>query len=97
MIFITKIEQKEIVYGSQPYSTYENALLKLFPNAAKTIYAKTWSNLFSKYHSLTAKEFFVLTGFDRSDSEKYLNELTDNGKLERNTIKNGAIWRLKNY
>ena len=97
MIFTTKIEQKEIVYGTQPYSTYENALLKLFPNAAKTIYAKTWSNLFSKYHSLTAKEFSVLTGLDRSDSEKYLNELTDNGKLERNTIKNGAIWRLKNY
>jgi hypothetical protein len=38
-----------------------------------------------------------LTGLDRSDSEKYLNELTDIGKLERNTIKNGAIWRLKNY
>ena len=97
MIFMATIEQKEIVCGSNPYSTYENALLKLFPKATKINYAKTWRNLFSQYHSLTAKEFSVLTGMDRSYSEKYLNELTDIGKLERNTIKNGVIWKLKKY
>jgi hypothetical protein len=45
---------------------------------------------------LTAKEFSLLTGMERDASEKYLNDLTVNGKLDKLTTKNGAIWSLKN-
>ena len=85
-----------MVYGSKPYSTFENALLKLFPTATKTIYDKTWNAVFSKYHSLTAKEFSELTGMPRNESEKYLDNFTAKGHLEKQTTKNGAIWTLKN-
>lgn len=87
---------KEMVYGSKPYITFENALLKLFPTASKATYEKTWSSVFSKYHSLTAKEFSELTGTPRNESEKYLDDLITNGKLEKLTTKNGAIWTVKN-
>lgn len=98
-IYFTDTEgNKEMVsvYGSKPYETFENALLKLFPTASKTTYDKTWSSVFSKYHSLAAKEFSVLTGTPRNECEKYLDDLTTQGKLEKQTTKNGAFWTLKN-
>ena len=96
-IFFTDIAgNKEMVYGSKPYNTFENALLKLFPKAPKNNIDKTWSFVFSKYHSLTAKEFSELTGIPRTESEKYLDDLIAKGHLEKLIIKNGAIWTLKN-
>lgn len=96
MFFIDTIGNKEMVYGSKPYNVFESALLKLFPTAGKITYDKTWSYVFSKYHSLTAKEFSELTDTPRNESEKYLNDLAVNGKLEKFTTKNGAIWKLRN-
>ena len=96
MFFTDTTGQKEMVYGSKPYSTFESTLLKLFPTATKTSYDKTWNAVFSKYNSLTAKEFSELTGTPRNESEKYLDDLTAKGQLEKLTTKNGAIWTLKN-
>ncbi|WP_115814649.1 ClpXP adapter SpxH family protein [Flavobacterium aquicola] len=96
MIFTNTAVNKELVYGSKPYSTFENALLKVFPSASKTSYNKTWTSIFTKYNSLTAKEFSELTNTDRNESEKHLDELVLDRKLEKFTTKNGAIWRLKN-
>lgn len=96
MIFTETKGSKEVVYGSKPYETFENTLLKLFPTAYRATYDKTWNSVFSQYHSLTAKEFSVLTGRERNECEIYLNNLTQNGKLEKLTTKNGAIWTLKN-
>lgn len=96
MFFTDTTGQKEMVYGSKPYSTFESTLLKLFPTATKTSYDKTWNVVFSKYNSLTAKEFSELTGTPRNESEKYLDDLTAKGQLEKLTTKNGAMWTLKN-
>ena len=97
MLFFTGPDgHNEMVYGSRPYSVFENALLKLFPGASKTNYDKSWSFIFSEYHSLTAREFSELTGTDRNESERYLNSLSAAGKLEKLTTKNGAVWMLKN-
>lgn len=95
LFFTDTTGQKEMIYGSKPYSTFENALLKLYPTASKTNYDKTWSSVFSKYHSLTAKEFSELTETSRNECEKYLDDLTANGKLEKLTTKNGSIWKSK--
>lgn len=96
LFFTDALGNKEIIYGYQPYKTFEDALLKIYPNASKLNYNKNWNLLFSKYPSLTAKEFSVLTGTPRNECENYLDELTDNGKLNKLTTKNGSIWFLKN-
>jgi hypothetical protein len=96
IFFTDTAGNKEMVYGSKPYNTFENALVRLYPTASKTTYDKTWSSIFSKYHSLTAKEFSELTGTPRNESEKYLDNLKAKGHLEKLTTKNGAIWTLKN-
>ena len=96
MFFIDQTGQKEMVYGSKPYIAFENALLKLFPTASKTNYDKTWISVFSKFSSLSAREFAELTDTNRNESENILNVLATEGKLEKFTSKNGAIWTLKN-
>lgn len=95
MYFTDTTGQKEIVYGSKPYIEFENALVKLLPTATKSSYNKSWVTVFSKYHSLTAKEYSELTETPRNESEKYLDDLTVKGHLEKLTTKNGAIWTRK--
>lgn len=96
LFFTNSMGYKEMVYGAKPYKTFENALTKLYPIASKINYEKTWASVFTKYHSLTAKEFSELTGTPRNESEKYLDNLTLKGNLEKLTTKNGALWTLKN-
>lgn len=94
MYFIDQSGNREFVYGSKPYSNYENAILKLLPTATKSEYNNDWVSLFTKYNSLTAKEFSELSGLPRNESETMLNELTNKGKLEKLTIKSGSIWKM---
>lgn len=95
IIFQDGAGNQEVVYGSKPYALYEAAILKLNADIEKSEYSKNWEALFSKYHSLTAKEFSVLSGTPRMESENVLNTLSDNGKLEKLTTKNGSIWTGK--
>lgn len=96
IFFLDSAGNKEIVYGSKPYAFYETAIIKLNATITKSEYSKNWETLFSKYHSLTAKEFSELSGTPRNESENLLNGLSDNGTLEKLTTKNGAIWKRKN-
>lgn len=86
--------KKEIVYGSKPYAFYEIAILKVNSTIEKSEYAKDWKTLFSKYNSLTAKEYSVLSGMPRKESEIALNELSAKGELQKLTTKNGSLWAI---
>lgn len=92
MFFTDTTGRTEMVYGAKPYSVYESALLKLHPGAVKHAYETSWSYVFSKYRSLTAKEFAELTGTERKESERMLDELYAKRKLDKLVTKNGAIW-----
>ena len=95
LFFTDASGRTELVYGSKPYSAFEQTLLKLLPTATKQSYEKSWSSIFSKYNSLTAKEFSVLSGVSRNESENLLNELTRKQNLKEVTSKNGALWTLQ--
>lgn len=95
LFFTDASGRTELVYGSKPYSAFEQTLLKLLSTATKQSYDKSWSSIFSKYNSLTAKEFSVLSGVSRNESENLLNELTRKQNLKEVTSKNGALWTLQ--
>ena len=95
MLFVDANGRIETVYGSKPYAYYEISVLNLHPKAIKSEYAKNWETLFSKYHSLTAKEFSELSGNPMSESQIQLNDLTAKGLLDKLTTKNGSLWTLK--
>lgn len=95
MFFVDSSGNKEMVYGAKPYPFYETAILKVRPDVSKNDYDKSWAALFTKYQSLTAREFAQLSGTPRSETEHFLNGLSEKGILEKLTTKNGAIWVLK--
>ncbi|RFS21694.1 DsbA family protein [Chitinophaga silvatica] len=95
LFFVDGAGHKELVYGSKPYAAYENAIIKLLPDAVKSNYDKNWKWLFSTYPTLTAKEFSELSGTPRMEADKVLDNQVATGRLEKNTTKNGAIWKLK--
>lgn len=83
----------EFVYGTKAYAFYEIAVLKLAPEAKKSAYKRNWEALFAKYPTLTAKEFAELSGNGRVEAEEVLDVLTTQGKLVKQTTKNGSLWR----
>jgi len=95
LFFVNSEGTQEMVYGSKPYAFYEIAVLKLQPKAIKKEYNKDWKSLFSKYNSLTAKEFAEISGTLRAESEILLDQLVVTGNLDKITTKNGCLWVLK--
>ncbi len=95
MFFKDATEGMDLVYGSKPYSVYEKALLKIYPEAKRKTYSKNGSDLFLKFHSLTAKEFSELSGIHRSESEAMLDKLVNEGMLQKVNCKNGSLWKLR--
>lgn len=93
-LFISNGSKEIVVYGFKPYNHFEEAITSL-SNSKKNDYDKTWEFLFSKYNTLTKKEFSILSETSVSDSEALLNRLAQEGKLKKHETKNGAIWQLK--
>jgi len=93
-IFVTDgADNRILVYGSRPYEQYEEALLKLHPEAVKQAVDTAYTSLFANYPTLTTKEFAVLSGKKTSEAEAYLQELSDQGKIGKFASKNGALWK----
>lgn len=83
---------QEKVYGFNPYSVFENVVLKLQPLARQTKYGKDWSSLFSTYPTLTTREFTELSGISRPEAELLLEQLNAEGDISRILTKNGSMW-----
>ncbi|WP_348799831.1 ClpXP adapter SpxH family protein [Flavobacterium adhaerens] len=96
MIFVNTNGVSETVYGFKPYAAYEEVIRKLEPSIQKYNYDKSAKSVFAKYHSLTVKEFSVLTDTPKNQAEILLNNLTAIGKLKKTTTKNGSIWTKTN-
>lgn len=80
------------VYGSRPYSYYEDAIRKLQPAVEKQRYEKSPKWLAEKFGSITAKELSVLCEITFAKAEEKLELLRNTGKLKRISGKNGSIY-----
>lgn len=95
MFFVDSLGKQRMVYGTQPYSSFETTLLQLYPRAQKNTYNSSPEYLFQKFHSLTALEFSILTTTPRHLCEKELDALQEKIGLEKLSTKNGSLWRVK--
>ena len=93
IVFQNSSGKTEFVYGFKPYSVYRNAISKLEPQIKASEYIQDWESLFTKYRSLTAREYAELSSTERNEGEFFLNKLTDLGLLEKFVTKNGSIWK----
>jgi predicted DsbA family dithiol-disulfide isomerase len=95
MFFVDSAGNQEKVYGTKPYSVYEHAITKLQPSAKKYPYETHWKSLFSKYATLTSREFAELSGTPRAEVDTFLQKLHEAGHLDKLASKNGVLWRSK--
>lgn len=86
-----------LVYGSKPYEKYEEALLKLYPEAKKKEYDKDPEALFKLYPTYTTREFAELSDKSFLEAEKILEVMFIKGIIKKQVSKNGSLWiRNKN-
>lgn len=84
------------VYGSKPYSEYENALLAVFPNAKKKIIPKEDPlAIFEIYPTLAPKEYAVILDKSYAETIILLEKLFEKGELGKRSIKNGSLYFKK--
>lgn len=88
-------QQRLVLKGVRPYEQFEQTLLALFPEAAKTAYDATPEGLFSHYNSLTIKEMSVLSGLSPVEAEQALRRLEEENKTQKFSSKNGPMWIKK--
>ena len=86
---------RELVYGSKSYEHYREKLLNLIPGASPEWYNKDAENLFSKFPTLTVKEFSLLANMDRSLAEGHLEGFVEKERLQKLVTKNGALYIKK--
>ena len=81
------------VYGSKPYEQYEQALLKLAPDAIKQAAPASYEAVLNSYNTLTTKEFAFLNNKNNQEAEVILNYLEEQKQVERIISKNGPLWK----
>jgi putative protein-disulfide isomerase len=92
-LFFSNAEGKQLViYGVRPYMDFEEAMLKLCPQAIKQPINKTHEGLFDYYPTLTTHEFAVLTDRHENDALDILNNLHKLKYIEKYLSKKGALW-----
>ncbi|MCF0071080.1 DsbA family protein [Dyadobacter sp. CY261] len=92
LFFINQKGEQEKIYGTKPYPIFEAALHNLLPTLTRKDVDTDWKSLFSKYNTLTSREFSELSETPRSESDAFLQKLMDEGELTRFRIRNGILW-----
>ncbi len=96
MYFSGSNEQRFLVYGFKPYDVFEEAILRIVPDARKKpIDTSDPLAIFSHYPTLTAKEYAVLYSLSTKEAEKVLERLTAESKLSKQVIKTGTLYLKK--
>lgn len=82
------------LYGFRPYADFENAVLKMFPQAEKKEFSNADSlGLFKKYPTMALKEYITIMGLSDQTGRQQLEELVSQGKLEKQTVKTGDMYK----
>lgn len=91
-IFFTDSDgNRFLVYGSKPYESYEQALLKLNPEAKKKDFATDYQSLFGTYPTMATREFAELSGISMEEAGALLNTLVEQKAISKSSFKDGTI------
>ena len=95
LFFRNGSEQQYAIKGFQPYQNFEDIIYKLIPSAAKAEINTDPYYLFSQFHTMTNKEFALLSNIPKDDAGRILNDLYRKGDIDKYESKNGVIWISK--
>ncbi|HXB95637.1 MAG TPA: DsbA family protein [Puia sp.] len=81
--------------GYQHYQDFENVILQLLPFAKKAEIDRQPESLFRYFPSMVDAEFALLSNLVRKDARKLLQELNQQGYIEKVESGNGILWKTK--
>lgn len=92
LFFKNGAPQQYAIRGFQPYQNFEDIIYKLLPSAQKEQINTDPKYLFNHFHTMTNKEFALLTNMPKDDAERVLVQLYKTGNIDKYESKNGVIW-----
>jgi len=95
LFVVNQSGQQQLIYGARTYSSFEQIIETLHPNAEKPPYDTSWRSMFVKFKTLTTREFAELTKQSFNESKQQLEQLYQTGKIDRFDTQNGTLWKQK--
>ena len=96
IFFIDEEDNRFKVYGSKPYSVYEQALLKLLTGEIVKEPATSYETIFNSYDTVPLKEFAIFYDIELEEAESILTGLKKENIVEQTVTRAGSIWKWKN-
>lgn len=89
-------DNQTVLKGFKPYEAFEEALLRILPDAKKTkIALSTDLSLFNHYPTLTVKEYAVISDISTEEAGSKLDKMFLAGELNKQVLKTGVMYRTK--
>lgn len=90
-------DKGESVYltGVKPYAEYVSAIRQLYPAVQPQSYDKSARTLFSRFPTMTLREYAELSQQTMADAQKDLEHLHEAKMISPLRIKNGVLWKWK--
>lgn len=92
LFFTDKNNNQHMIRGYQSYDKFEEIIHKLIPDAKKEQVNTDPKYLFTQFNRMTDKEFAFLSDISKEEATKVLNDLFQNGYIDKYESKNGVIW-----
>ena len=92
LLFKSKDNKKQTIFGFQPYSVFEKTITDLCPSATKKIYNASWQSLFRNFPLMATREYSLFTYQTQKQAEEELIGLELQGKIVSKRIGNSQIW-----
>ncbi len=80
------------IRGYQPYEHFEDIIYKLIPDAKKEAIDADPKSLFTHFHTMTTREFALLSNSTNDEASELLYNLYSKGLLDKYDSKNGVMW-----
>lgn len=93
LVFSNGAGDQETVQGAKYYDVFEQAILRVCPDASKQAVAADWHPIFGELGTLTTKEFAVLSNRSIAEANAKLEALAQARKIDKHQTQAGELWR----
>lgn len=92
ILFSIGNELKTTISGLQPYEKFEQVIQEAIPNVVKSNKEISPLSLFQRFNNMTENEYSFITDTTIEESTVILNDLHNDGLIEKYDSKNGMVW-----
>ena len=95
LIFTNAAGEQVRLKGYQHYQDFEKAILQLAPSAVKAVFDREPESLFRHFPTMVDAEFALLSNLLRKDARRVLQQLNNEGYIEKVESEHGVLWKMK--